>query len=113
MARGRRPWARRQRPYGRCTDPGATGGEHRPSLDLRAWPGYSREVLGQVISGLRIIQAGVLDISCRLVDWTTSNTSVAWPKEQQQRVTSYIPAEDRYRSMTYRRCGRSGLLLPA
>jgi len=28
-------------------------------------------------------------------------------------VTSYIPAEDRYRSMIYRRCGRSGLLLPA
>jgi len=28
-------------------------------------------------------------------------------------VTSYLPAEDRYRSMTYRRCGRSGLLLPA
>jgi L-glyceraldehyde 3-phosphate reductase len=28
-------------------------------------------------------------------------------------VTTYIPAEDRYRSMTYRRCGRSGLLLPA
>jgi L-glyceraldehyde 3-phosphate reductase len=28
-------------------------------------------------------------------------------------VTSYIPAQDRYRSMTYRRCGRSGLLLPA
>jgi L-glyceraldehyde 3-phosphate reductase len=28
-------------------------------------------------------------------------------------VTSYIPAEDRYESMTYRRCGRSGLLLPA
>jgi len=28
-------------------------------------------------------------------------------------VTSYIPAEDRYQSMTYRRCGRSGLLLPA
>ncbi len=28
-------------------------------------------------------------------------------------MTSYIPAEDRYRSMTYRRCGRSGLLLPA
>ena len=27
-------------------------------------------------------------------------------------MTSYIPAEDRYRSMTYRRCGRSGLLLP-
>jgi L-glyceraldehyde 3-phosphate reductase len=27
-------------------------------------------------------------------------------------VTSYNPAEDRYRSMTYRRCGRSGLLLP-
>jgi L-glyceraldehyde 3-phosphate reductase len=27
-------------------------------------------------------------------------------------VTSYIPAEDRYESMTYRRCGRSGLLLP-
>jgi L-glyceraldehyde 3-phosphate reductase len=28
-------------------------------------------------------------------------------------VTQYLPAEDRYRSMTYRRCGRSGLLLPA
>ena len=28
-------------------------------------------------------------------------------------MTIYIPAEDRYRSMTYRRCGRSGLLLPA
>jgi L-glyceraldehyde 3-phosphate reductase len=28
-------------------------------------------------------------------------------------VTSYLPAEDRYLSMPYRRCGRSGLLLPA
>src|SRR5271168_3308393 len=28
-------------------------------------------------------------------------------------VTGYVPAEDRYQSMTYRRCGRSGLLLPA
>jgi L-glyceraldehyde 3-phosphate reductase len=28
-------------------------------------------------------------------------------------MTSYNPAEDRYRSMNYRRCGRSGLLLPA
>jgi len=28
-------------------------------------------------------------------------------------MTSYFPVEDRYRSMTYRRCGRSGLLLPA
>jgi len=28
-------------------------------------------------------------------------------------MTSYLPAEDRYRSMTYRRCGHSGLLLPA
>jgi L-glyceraldehyde 3-phosphate reductase len=28
-------------------------------------------------------------------------------------VTSYVPAEDRYESMTYRRCGRSGILLPA
>jgi L-glyceraldehyde 3-phosphate reductase len=28
-------------------------------------------------------------------------------------VTCYLPAEDRYQSMTYRRCGRSGLLLPA
>jgi len=28
-------------------------------------------------------------------------------------VTIYRPAEDRYRAMTYRRCGRSGLLLPA
>ncbi len=28
-------------------------------------------------------------------------------------MTSYLPAEDHYGSMTYRRCGRSGLLLPA
>ena len=28
-------------------------------------------------------------------------------------MTSYLPAEDRYRSMIYRRCGHSGLLLPA
>jgi L-glyceraldehyde 3-phosphate reductase len=28
-------------------------------------------------------------------------------------VTRYLPADDRYDSMTYRRCGRSGLLLPA
>jgi L-glyceraldehyde 3-phosphate reductase len=28
-------------------------------------------------------------------------------------VTSHVPADDRYQSMTYRRCGRSGLLLPA
>ena len=28
-------------------------------------------------------------------------------------MTAYVPAEDRYQSMTYRRCGRSGLLLPA
>jgi L-glyceraldehyde 3-phosphate reductase len=27
--------------------------------------------------------------------------------------TRYVPAEDRYDSMPYRRCGRSGLLLPA
>src|ERR1700679_2339662 len=28
-------------------------------------------------------------------------------------MTSYVPAEDRYQSMTYRRCGRSGIRLPA
>jgi L-glyceraldehyde 3-phosphate reductase len=28
-------------------------------------------------------------------------------------VTGYTPAEDRYKAMSYRRCGRSGLLLPA
>ena len=28
-------------------------------------------------------------------------------------MTTYIPDEDRYGSMTYRRCGRSGILLPA
>jgi L-glyceraldehyde 3-phosphate reductase len=28
-------------------------------------------------------------------------------------MTRYLPADDRYESMTYRRCGRSGLLLPA
>lgn len=28
-------------------------------------------------------------------------------------MTSYAPAEDRYGSMIYRRCGKSGLLLPA
>jgi L-glyceraldehyde 3-phosphate reductase len=28
-------------------------------------------------------------------------------------MTSYVPAEDRYQCMTYRRCGRSGIQLPA
>ena len=28
-------------------------------------------------------------------------------------MTSYLPSEDRYGSMAYRRCGRSGLLLPS
>ena len=28
-------------------------------------------------------------------------------------MTDYLPSDDRYRSMTYRRCGDSGLLLPA
>ncbi len=28
-------------------------------------------------------------------------------------MTTYLPFENRYKSMTYRRCGRSGLLLPA
>ncbi len=28
-------------------------------------------------------------------------------------MTTYVPAEGRYQSMTYRRCGRSGILLPA
>ncbi len=28
-------------------------------------------------------------------------------------MTSYIPAEERYQALPYRRCGRSGLLLPA
>ena len=28
-------------------------------------------------------------------------------------VTEYRPADDRYASMTYRRCGRSGIMLPA
>ena len=28
-------------------------------------------------------------------------------------MTSYVPGQDRYGSMTYRRCGHSGLLLPA
>jgi L-glyceraldehyde 3-phosphate reductase len=27
-------------------------------------------------------------------------------------LTSYVPADDRYASMSYRRCGRSGLMLP-
>ena len=28
-------------------------------------------------------------------------------------MTNYSPVDDRYESMTYRRCGRSGILLPA
>ena len=28
-------------------------------------------------------------------------------------MTGYVAAGDRYQSMVYRRCGRSGLLLPA
>ena len=35
------------------------------------------------------------------------------PKPGSRDVTSYLPAEDRYQSVPYRRCGRSGLLLPA
>src|SRR5580658_4175377 len=31
----------------------------------------------------------------------------------EKNVSNYRPAKDRYRSMSYRRCGRSGLLLPA
>src|SRR5271167_650176 len=33
--------------------------------------------------------------------------------EMGRAMTGYLPAEDRYGSMTYHRCGRSGLLLPA
>ena len=38
----------------------------------------------------------------------------AWRPTERYRsgVTSYVPAEGRYQSMTYRRCGRTGLLLP-
>ena len=35
------------------------------------------------------------------------------PKPGSRDLTSYLPADDRYRSVPYRRCGRSGLLLPA
>jgi L-glyceraldehyde 3-phosphate reductase len=31
---------------------------------------------------------------------------------EQRDVSSYLPAQDRYEAMGYRRCGRSGLLLP-
>jgi L-glyceraldehyde 3-phosphate reductase len=34
-------------------------------------------------------------------------------EKEDRNVARYIPAEDRYQSMTYRRCGNSGLLLPA
>jgi L-glyceraldehyde 3-phosphate reductase len=33
--------------------------------------------------------------------------------KEQCNVTNYIPADDRYQSMAYRRCGHSGLRLPA
>ncbi len=33
--------------------------------------------------------------------------------KEDRNVTRYNPADDRYQSMTYRRCGNSGLLLPA
>ena len=39
-----------------------------------------------------------------------SSAATRWSSRN---VTSYVPAEDRYQSMTYRRCGRSGILLPA
>jgi len=42
-----------------------------------------------------------------------SNRFVTSELSKKRDVTSYLPAEDRYRSMTYRRSGRSGLLFPA
>jgi len=49
----------------------------------------------------------------RYRDNRSNRFAVIAKKECHRDVTTYIPAEDRYRSMTYRRCGRSGLLLPA
>ena len=40
-------------------------------------------------------------------------TGTPGPKPGSSDMTSYIPAKDRYQSVPYRRCGRSGLLLPA
>src|ERR1700686_1093190 len=48
--------------------------------------------------------AGVLRPPSRV--WISQNRGVT-------EVTGYRPADDRYASMRYRRCGRSGLLLPA
>ena len=54
-----------------------------------------------------------LDYLLRVLDCVISNRFSTNTQTEPQRVPSYLPAEDRYRSMTYRRCGRSGLLLPA
>src|SRR5665213_4566932 len=47
------------------------------------------------------------------VDCSSSIDSPRATNWSSQNVTSYVPDEDRYGSMTYRRCGRSGILLPA
>jgi L-glyceraldehyde 3-phosphate reductase len=44
---------------------------------------------------------------------TRSNRFVTSKKWRSCDVTTYTPDDDRYGSMTYRRCGRSGILLPA
>jgi L-glyceraldehyde 3-phosphate reductase len=42
-----------------------------------------------------------------------SHATIAAASRYDQSMNSYVPSPDRYDSMTYRRCGRSGLLLPA
>ena len=76
-----------------------------PTLEI--WPPEARLTTAGVRDGANLIP----HLPKRSQHPATIGTSAE--TEQQSDVTQYLPAEDRYRSMTYRRCGRSGLLLPA
>jgi len=49
----------------------------------------------------------------KCISFSSWNRFVSATKRSSRNVTEYLPAGDRYRAMMYRRCGSSGLLLPA
>ena len=110
MARSRRGRARRPRSDGRHQCARGTGGE--PSTDRDCNLGSARsegcEVVWPTSPAARTPRLFGSRPSIAALESIQTST-----KTEQRDVTSYIPAEDRYGSMAYRRCGRSGLLLPA
>ncbi len=86
--------------------------------DLRGVPREGAEGLADVlVSDTRAPILSSATIERRLADLAaraggTSYRREAMPATREPRVT-YVPAADRYERMTYNRCGRSGLQLPA